>query len=367
MALSNMKLYLFDFCEFGKNGSTVYDASLKPRFDTVDTFLKRKVNLMKPLYISFSGSTNRLISFVKRLWNFLSLRFQFLIGRFRIMDSIVVMQYPLYSLEHRDFNYVMKYFKQRNNRVVFLVHDLNSIRYYDEHLNNDELMFQYADLCVLHSTAMIEKSESLYPNAKYLALEFFDYLLKYTINPQEDLRNIRLIFAGNLRKSKFLEKIDECGFNKHFQLYLYGIYNDGLKCSDNIIYKGKFSPDSIHEIEGNWGLVWDGDSCETCSGDLGEYLRFNAPFKFSLYLAANRPVIVWKHSAMAEYVIKYNLGIVVNSINEIPYVIGDMSDNQLHKILESVAKVSAEVRNGYKLTNVINKIATFFEPSSYGK
>ena len=57
-------------------------------------------------------------------------------------------------------------------------------------------------------------------------------------------------------------------------------------------------------MEGNWGLVWDGNSIDTCSGNFGEYLRLNAPFKFSLYLAAKRPVVVWRESAMAEYVRK---------------------------------------------------------------
>ena len=50
-----------------------------------------------------------------------------------------------------------------------------------------------------------------------------------------------------------------------------------------------------------------------CTGQYGEYLKINSPFKFSLYLAANRPVVVWSKSALASYVKEYKLGICVDS------------------------------------------------------
>ena len=58
-----------------------------------------------------------------------------------------------------------------------------------------------------------------------------------------------------------------------------------IKEGPNCTYKGKFSPENISFIEGNWGLVWDGDQLETCHGKLGEYLRINSSHKISLYIA----------------------------------------------------------------------------------
>ena len=45
-------------------------------------------------------------------------------------------------------------------------------------------------------------------------------------------------------------------------------------------YFGSFLPDELPvALEGGFGLVWDGDSAETCSGVFGEYLRFTTLIK----------------------------------------------------------------------------------------
>lgn len=164
---------------------------------------------------------------------------------------------------------------------------------------------------------------------------------------------MKLIFAGNLNKSIFLADFcKEDIFDEMFQMYLYGGSCDFV-LSHHIIYKGRFSPSSINEIEGNWGLVWDGESVNTCNGIMGEYQMINAPFKFSLYLAANRPVIVWSKSAMAEYVRKYHLGICVDSLKDIPVTVAALTNDELLTIVTSVKEVSKQVRTGVKLKNAI--------------
>ena len=221
-------------------------------------------------------------------------------GRFAVKESIVFMQYPQYSLKPENFEFVTKYFKQRGNKVIFFVHDLNALRY-KEKSYGDSLLFQLADMCILHSQKMVEECKKYGYEGPAIVLEFFDYLSDYEIPCQTDLRKVKLIFAGNLNKSIFLADFcKEDIFDEMFQMYLYGGSCDFV-LSHHIIYKGRFSPSSINEIEGNWGLVWDGESVNTCNGIMGEYQMINAPFKFSLYLAANRPVIVWSKSAMAEY------------------------------------------------------------------
>lgn len=120
-----------------------------------------------------------------------------------------------------------------------------------------------------------------------------------------------------------------------------------------------FDADDIENVEGNWGLVWDGQSIDSCSGNYGEYLCINAPFKMSLYLAMNIPVIVWKKSAMAQYVNEYHLGICVNSLKEISSEIDKLSKVEIYRISQGVAKVSKEVRTGMKIRKVVRKLNTY--------
>ena len=44
----------------------------------------------------------------------------------------------------------------------------------------------------------------------------------------------------------------------------------------NIIHKGVFKPEELPRVlDGSYGLVWDGDSLDECSGNIGEYLKIN--------------------------------------------------------------------------------------------
>lgn len=113
------KTYLFDFLEYSRC-STTYDASTKPREDSVQSFGESGVVCLSPKYISFSGSRNNLVSSLKHLWNNALLKLQFAMGRFAVKESIVFMQYPQYSLKPENFEFVTKYFKQRGNKVIFL-------------------------------------------------------------------------------------------------------------------------------------------------------------------------------------------------------------------------------------------------------
>ena len=90
-------------------------------------------------------------------------------------------------------------------------------------------------------------------------LKFFDYRLQYSFPKQRDLRDIKLVFAGNLEKSHFLRQLDRVDWDKNVYLFLYGSWSDNVVINDRIFYKGEFSPNNIEEVEGNWGLVWDGN------------------------------------------------------------------------------------------------------------
>src|SRR5699024_6210027 len=101
----------------------------------------------------------------------------------------------------------------------------------------------------------------------------------------------------NLKKSKFIYKFPS--ELKKSKVNLYG--NGYIGNQIGLDYKGAFPSDKINSIiKGKYGLIWDGDRIDTCSGNVGNYLRYNNPHKLSMYLVANMPVIIWDKAAEAD-------------------------------------------------------------------
>lgn len=109
-------------------------------------------------------------------------------------------------------------------------------------------------------------------------------------------------------------------------------------------------------ITEDWGLVWDGDSLETCTGRFGNYMRMVFPYKASLYLASNRPLIVWKECGIAQFVEEHHLGITVQTLHDIYDRISSVSDEEKCLILKNVAGYSKDIRMGTERKDMIRKI-----------
>lgn|SRR5574344_4094 len=356
-----MKLYALDITDAKFIAGQMFNAASKPRTDALNTFVRMGAELKQIHVIPFmnlkKGLKIRILCWVNKFKVFVDfIRF------FRkIKNSIVLIQYPFIGVSEQTQRFILKKLKRNNNKLITLFHDIEILRHPSEvHTRCDQNMINSSDICIMHSPAM-EKAVVEYGMnfGKIVILEFFDYISNIEIPSQRNLKNVKLIFAGNLSKAKFLRKLDTLSYNDNFEIYLYGIKNKNIKLCEHAVYKGKFTADDFRSIEGNWGLVWDGDDVNKCTGEFGEYMRINAPFKLSLYLAANRPVVVWSNSAMADYVRKYNLGICVESLEDIPSEVAKLTEEQLNKIIDSVAIASNEVRCGGKLENAIKKSLNF--------
>ena len=143
------------------------------------------------------------------------------------------------------------------------------------------------------------------------------------------------------------------GPNLHISLYGVGL-SDEVVLSDEICFKGTFSPDDLTLLRGHYGLVWDGDSVSTCTGRIGEYLKINAPHKASLYIAAGIPLIVWRHSAIAPYVLEHHLGIAVDSLLELPERLSSIDLDQYKRYQEAVRVEQSQINRGLHLLNILS-------------
>ena len=189
---------------------------------------------------------------------------------------------------------------------------------------------------------------------KFKNLELFDYLSTKTDSDKKNEKNT-IVIAGNLSREKCsyiydLPEVDNIKYN------LYGI---GFENTNNasINYKGAFPSEKIVDmIEGGFGLVWDGTSIDSCNGNYGNYLRYNNPHKFSLYMAACIPVIVWNQSALSSFVEENKIGLSVQTINQAIQMIDSMDENEYNEMVNNVKAISKRVTTGHYLGKCLKEI-----------
>ena len=138
---------------------------------------------------------------------------------------------------------------------------------------------------------------------------------------------------------------------------LYGVGFDESRALANETYFGSFLPDELPAaLEGGFGLVWDGDSAETCSGVFGEYLRYNNSHKASLYLASGFPLVVWKQSALSHFVLENGCGIAVESLHDLKTTIENLSESDYQGLVENAKHIGEKIRKGFYLTSALKEL-----------
>ncbi|MDY4479229.1 MAG: hypothetical protein SPE33_04220 [[Pasteurella] aerogenes] len=273
----------------------------------------------------------------------------------------VIIQYPMvnHSILFAD---VIRKLTRKGVKITLLIHDLELFRQASvtkSFLNKIRILFEEisalktATKIIAHNDIMksklIDKGIS---STKIVSLEIFDYLIPNDINLNLAKRNLPIIIAGNLSpiKAGYLSNLP---MNIKFNLFGVGFIDNSY---ENVSYKGAFLPDDlVKALDGSFGLVWDGDSSETCSGVFGEYLRINNSHKASLYLAAGYPLIVWKHSALAKFVMEHKCGITVDSLSELNMILCNISDEYYSELVSNTHELSLLLRSGTFLLKAISK------------
>ena len=328
--------------------SETNDASTKPKTD-IDKILQKQLNF-KIVYakeISY-GPINRHLfikSRIKKAFKEKSLK----------KDDIVLNNYPNYiggKFQKELITYLNKY----SVKKVALIHDLDSLRMDKSILGslNDEIKYlNKYDVVISQNENMTSVLKKNGLKTKVVNIELFDYLApNKTIKNNSKFKN-NITFAGNLNKAPFLEYLN-IKSPLHFDLY--GIINDESKINSTIDYHGSVTPNELSNLMGKgFGLVWDGPSVNEVIGPIGNYLKFNNPYKVSSYIDAGMPVIVWDKSAMSSFVINNNIGIVVSDLNDLFSIINHISDDEFDKMCNSVNLISMKLKNGFYTKKAVKK------------
>lgn len=323
-----------------------------------------KLNKMKCLYLETSNGKNAgpkapndINSILKDNYNceLISYKWGNKIKAIKIIlkclfsKDIVLIQYPfLYN------QYFYKLLKLRKKRNIILIHDIDSLRGNINNLDSEIKRLKNFNYIIVHNEVMKKFLINKGINKDYIyVLELFDYLCNDNIKAiKSNNKKKNICYTGNLsiKKCPFIHQIDDNKINFNFKLYGIGIEED---ISKNVTYHGSFNPEDINYIEGDLGLVWDGNIDSLDSNDFNKsYTKYNNPHKLSCYIARGLPVIVWEEAAIANFVKKYNIGYTIKDF----YDINNLNFKDIEQKRKNVLKLSNKVRNGYFTKRVLDKI-----------
>ena len=279
-------------------------------------------------------------------------------------DELLI-QFPM--LHHSFFStHHVKKAQKKGVKVHFIIHDLEALRYVNvenfplKHKIRIQIqesgLLGAADGIIAHNPIMksvlVDKGVEA---DKIVSLGIFDYLIPNFQEKTGLTKNQPIIVAGNLAQEKagYLYALPaEPAYN------LYGVGFDESRALENETYFGSFLPDELPAVlEGGFGLVWDGDSAETCSGVFGEYLRYNNSHKASLYLASGFPLVVWKQSALSHFVLEKGCGIAVESLHDLKETIDNLSDADYQDLVDNAKRVGQEIRDGHYLKTALKHLS----------
>ena len=259
--------------------------------------------------------------------------------------DILLLQYPL----KKYYTFICRMAHLKGARVITLVHDLGSFRRHKLTPRQEVRRLSHSDFIIALNPSMqrwLRDNGCAVPSTP---LGVWDFLSPSEPTGRHAEALPTVVYAGALgvRKNRFLyswgPEIDR------FKVNLYGWGFDPAQAErpEAIEVRGfKVADELIADAQGQYGLVWDGDSSDTCTGAWGEYLRYNNPHKTSLYLRCHLPLIVWKEAAMAPFVLENGIGIAVGSLVELPARLSSVTPAEYDTMMANVRRVASRISRG---------------------
>lgn len=271
------------------------------------------------------------------------LKAPFALGR----GGVLLIQYPF----KKYYVYLCRAAHMRGCKVITLIHDLGSFRRQKLTPAQEVARLSNSDYIIVHNPSMMKWLEEQGCRVPMGNLEIFDYLSETVAKSEIKLDETpRVVYAGGLgpRKNAFLYDMDKYINNFEMNVYGKGLDEEVAKNWKHIHYKGFMPSDElISTNNGHFGLVWDGDSMSSCSGNWGEYLKYNNPHKTSFYIRCHLPIIIWNKAALAPFVKEHNIGICVDSLQELDERIKNITPGEYKVMYDNILKMSKKLSEGY--------------------
>ncbi len=241
-------------------------------------------------------------------------------------------------------------------RVDCIIHDIDSIRKSDTELHEELRQLSRCHTIIAHTLAMKRVLEERgFDGKRIRTLGLFPYITDDAMHEFAEDDASTVVFAGNMEKSGFINLLHGIA-SPRLRFSLYGTNFGNFRATDHVKYCGTFMPAHPGGIRGGWGLVWDGPELDTCSGLLGNYLRYNSSHKASMYLAVGLPLIVWSESSLRSLVESRGIGFAISSLSELPSVLASIPQGRINDMRAAARAMAAEVRAGSNLRLLLREL-----------
>ena len=275
----------------------------------------------------------------------------------------LLLQYPV----KKYFCFICNVAHFKKAKVVVIIHDLMSLHRKRITQTTELSRLNRCDYIIASNEAMRQWLQEKGLQQPMGALGLFDYRSGASPASKSQVSKPHrwaLIYAGALvmRKNAYLLELAHTA--EHFDLHIYG-NADGLpgiaEAPHAVCFPFTPADEFIRSADGDFGLVWDGDSLDTCQGDFGEYLRYNSPHKVSFYLRAGLPVIIWREAAVAPIIEEEGVGITIGSISELEQKLQQLTTEDRIRMTKNVVRVSERLANGEYFTEALQQALSTLE------
>ncbi len=337
-------------CYISRNYYNLTSAGNKAKTDNEDTLaemgavnlgLRRTVNGSKVLafFLDLAGIIRACLSLRK--------------------GDVLFLQYPV----KKYFSFLCHVARMKGAHTIALIHDLGSFRRKKLTVEKEISRLSHSDYVIASNDNMASWLTAHGMRKPVGALGLFDYRSASPCQKAATVNaNAKVVYAGalSMKKNSFLVELTKT--LSQWDLLICGNKEGlkGLQDNPHITYQGFVpSEDFIKGIDAGFGLVWDGDSLDTCSGEYGNYLRWNSPHKVSFNLRAGLPVIVWKESAVAPIIEKYGCGIAIGSLRELNDILPRLSQADYSEMKRRAVEMAAKLNQGHFLREALKNAPQF--------
>ena len=269
--------------------------------------------------------------------------------------DVLFLQYPI----KKYFSFLCNVARWKGAKTMSLIHDLGSFRRKKLTVEKEISRLSHSDYIIASNENMKTWLKEHGMKKPVGALGLFDYRsASFNKHSSKDTSKnaTNVVYAGalSMRKNAFLVELTKSLNTWHLTIVGNKEGLQGLQDNPHICYRGFLpSEEFISHIDADFGLVWDGESLNTCSGDYGTYLRWNSPHKVSFNLRAGLPIITWKEAAVAPIIEKEGVGITINSLEELDSILFHLSQEDLARMKQNAFKMAEKLNQGYFLGRAI--------------
>ncbi len=252
-------------------------------------------------------------------------------------NDIVVFQSPSWNGDAFDRELVKEIRRHRNIRLCIFIHDVTSMMTGGTESDYRETIENYnmADLIIVPTEDMLNFLRKREMTVKKTLIQpMWDLPFGEELRTPEFSR--RILFSGSPEKFGFVSGWD-------YDLPLW-VFADGKfeRNGGNVRFEGwKNTTDLLIEYtRGGFGLVWSG-------GQQPDYYKSSQPHKLSGYLAAGIPVIIQRGLPHAQTVEDYELGYVVDSLDEAASKVTAVTEAEYRRLAENTGNISNLIKGGF--------------------